>query len=143
MTKVIRKRLSRRHIVRRTRRRIKMKEKIPKGFGIIHVQASFNNTIVTVTDQEGRVFAWASAGTRHFIGPRKGTPYAGEAAMKEALQISIRNGLNKAKVMIKGPGRGRDGALRGIIRMGIRLKVLQDVTPLPHNGCRPPKKRRL
>nr|YP_009415251.1 ribosomal protein S11 [Musella lasiocarpa]YP_010219329.1 ribosomal protein S11 [Ensete ventricosum]YP_010219686.1 ribosomal protein S11 [Ensete superbum]YP_010221205.1 ribosomal protein S11 [Ensete glaucum]ASL69897.1 ribosomal protein S11 [Musella lasiocarpa]AYP33001.1 ribosomal protein S11 [Ensete superbum]AYP34319.1 ribosomal protein S11 [Musella lasiocarpa]QBE86344.1 ribosomal protein S11 [Musella lasiocarpa]QXF60561.1 ribosomal protein S11 [Ensete glaucum] len=115
--------------------------RIPKG--IIHVQASFNNTIVTVTDVRGRVVSWASAGTSGFKGTRRGTPYAAQAAALDAIRTVVGQGMQRAEVMIKGPGLGRDAALRAIRRSGILLSFVRDVTPMPHNGCRPPKKRRV
>nr|YP_010691409.1 ribosomal protein S11 [Ligustrum sinense]WBU94137.1 ribosomal protein S11 [Ligustrum sinense] len=117
----------------------KSARRIPKG--VIHVQASFNNTIVTVTDVRGRVVSWSSAGTCGFKGPRKGTPFAAQTAAANAIRTV--QGMQRADVMIKGPGRGRDAALRAIRRSGIRLTFVRDVTPMPHNGCRPPKKRRV
>nr|YP_009729289.1 ribosomal protein S11 [Allium mairei]QHQ72964.1 ribosomal protein S11 [Allium mairei] len=114
--------------------------RIPKG---IHVQASFNNTIVTVTDVRGRVVSWASAGTSGFKGTRRGTPYAAQAAALDAIRTVVDQGMQRAEVMIKGPGLGRDAALRAIRRSGILLSFVRDVTPMPHNGCRPPKKRRV
>nr|YP_009748273.1 ribosomal protein S11 [Pogonia japonica]YP_009748349.1 ribosomal protein S11 [Pogonia minor]QII89953.1 ribosomal protein S11 [Pogonia japonica]QII90029.1 ribosomal protein S11 [Pogonia minor] len=119
----------------------KNERRIPKG--IIHVQASFNNTIVTVTDVRGRVVSWASAGTSGFRGTRKGTPYAAQATALNAIRTAIARGIQRAEVMIKGPGLGRDAALRSIRRSGILLSFVRDVTPMPHNGCRPPKKRRV
>nr|AYP33286.1 ribosomal protein S11 [Goeppertia roseopicta] len=113
----------------------------PKG--IIHVQASFGNTIVTVTDVRGRVVSWASAGTAKFKGPRRGTPFAAQAAARRAIRAVQRRGMRRAEVMLKGPGLGRDAALRTIRRSGILLSFVRDVTPIPHNGCRPPKKRRV
>ncbi|KAL0912902.1 hypothetical protein M5K25_016317 [Dendrobium thyrsiflorum] len=110
--------------------------RIPKG--VIHVQASFNNTIVTVTDVRGRVVSWASAGTSGFRGTRKGTPYAAQAAAFNAIRTLV-----DQEVMIKGPGLGRDAALRAIRINGMLLSFVRDVTPMPHNGCRPPKKRRV
>nr|AHA13215.1 ribosomal protein S11 [Thaumatococcus daniellii]AYP35254.1 ribosomal protein S11 [Thaumatococcus daniellii] len=115
--------------------------RIPKG--IIHVQASFNNTIVTVTDVRGRVVSWASAGTAKFKGTKRGTPYAAQAAAIRAIHTVMDRGMQRAEVMIKGPGLGRDAALRSIRRSGILLSFVRDVTPIPHNGCRPPKKRRV
>nr|YP_010328422.1 ribosomal protein S11 [Corybas cryptanthus]UJH20766.1 ribosomal protein S11 [Corybas cryptanthus] len=115
--------------------------RIPKG--VIHVQASLNNTIVTVTDARGRVVYWASAGTSGFRGTRKGTPYAAQATTLNAIHTVINQGIQRAEVMIKGPGLGRDAALRAIRRSGIILSFVRDVTPMPHNGCRPPKKRRV
>nr|YP_010006409.1 ribosomal protein S11 [Dilkea retusa]YP_010006490.1 ribosomal protein S11 [Mitostemma brevifilis]QNR05084.1 ribosomal protein S11 [Dilkea retusa]QNR05165.1 ribosomal protein S11 [Mitostemma brevifilis] len=129
-------------IVWRKNRRIrKNARKIPKG--VIHVQASFNNTIITVTDVRGRVISWSSAGTCGFRGPRKGTPFAAQTAAGDAIRIAMDQGMQRAKVMIKGPGLGRDAALRAIRRSGIILNFVRDVTPMPHNGCRPPKKRRI
>nr|QYJ56439.1 ribosomal protein S11 [Meterostachys sikokianus] len=115
--------------------------RIPKG--VIHVQASFNNTIVTVTDVRGRVVSWSSAGTCGFRGTRRGTPFAAQTAAVNAMRTAVDQGLQRAEVMIKGPGLGRDAALRAIRRSGILLSFVRDVTPMPHNGCRPPKKRRV
>lgn len=115
--------------------------RIPKG--VIHVQASFHNTIVTVTDVRGRVVSWSSAGTCGFRGKRRGTPFAAQTAAGNAIRTIVDQGMQRAQVMIKGPGPGRDAALRAIRRSGIRLTFVRDVTPIPHNGCRPPKKRRL
>nr|YP_010120867.1 ribosomal protein S11 [Iris pseudacorus]QRC77394.1 ribosomal protein S11 [Iris pseudacorus] len=115
--------------------------RIPKG--IIHVQASFNNTIVTVTDVRGQVVSWSSAGTSGFKGTRRGTPYAAQAAAVNAIRTVVDQGMHRAEIIIKGPGLGRDAALRAIRRSGILLSFVRDVTPMPHNGCRPPKKRRV
>nr|YP_010036918.1 30S ribosomal protein S11 [Sinocrassula densirosulata]QHH24027.1 ribosomal protein S11 [Sinocrassula indica]QQW47460.1 30S ribosomal protein S11 [Sinocrassula densirosulata] len=115
--------------------------RIPKG--VIHVQASFNNTIVTVTDVRGRVVSWSSAGTCGFRGTRRGTPFAAQTAAGNAMRTAVDQGMQRAEVMIKGPGLGRDAALRAIRRSGILLSFVRDVTPMPHNGCRPPKKRRV
>nr|YP_010035544.1 ribosomal protein S11 [Pouzolzia hirta]QHN53288.1 ribosomal protein S11 [Pouzolzia hirta]QQQ88126.1 ribosomal protein S11 [Pouzolzia hirta] len=115
--------------------------RIPKG--IIHVQASFNNTIITITDVRGRVISWSSAGTCGFKGTRRGTPFAAQTAAGNAIRTVVEQGMERAEVMIKGPGLGRDAALRVIGRSGIRLSFIRDVTPMPHNGCRSPKKRRV
>nr|YP_010712971.1 ribosomal protein S11 [Corydalis ledebouriana]WDA93716.1 ribosomal protein S11 [Corydalis ledebouriana] len=115
--------------------------RIPKG--VIHVQAGLNNTIVTVTDVRGRVVSWASAGTCGFRTARKATPFAAQTAAVSALRTVVDQGMQRAEVMIKGPGLGRDAALRAIFRSGVRVSLVRDVTPLPHNGCRPPKKRRV
>nr|YP_009048607.1 30S ribosomal protein S11 [Paris verticillata]YP_009343896.1 30S ribosomal protein S11 [Paris quadrifolia]YP_009736740.1 30S ribosomal protein S11 [Paris incompleta]YP_009736994.1 30S ribosomal protein S11 [Paris bashanensis]AHX80483.1 30S ribosomal protein S11 [Paris verticillata]APS88220.1 30S ribosomal protein S11 [Paris quadrifolia]QEL51707.1 30S ribosomal protein S11 [Paris verticillata]QHV39121.1 30S ribosomal protein S11 [Paris incompleta]QHV39805.1 30S ribosomal protein S11 [Pari len=117
--------------------------RIPKG--VIHVQASFSNTIVTVTDVRGRVVSWASAGScpSKFKGTRRGTPYAAQEAASMAILTVVDQGMQRAEVMVKGPGLGRDAALRAIRRSGILLSFVRDVTPMPHNGCRPPKKRRV
>lgn len=128
----------------RTYRRISSRKhrgkKIPRG--IIHIQASFHNTIVTITDRNSRVLSWSSAGTCGFKGRRRGTPFAAQTAVQKAIRPAVDQGLKRAKVMIKGPGRGRDAALRTICKSRIRLTCIRDVTPMPHNGCRPPKKRR-
>ncbi|CAK8576747.1 unnamed protein product [Lathyrus sativus] len=114
--------------------------KIPKG--VIYIQASFNNTIVTVTDVGGRVISWSSAGSCGFKGTRRGTLFAATTATGNALRTVVDQGMQRADVSIKGPGRGRDAALRVIVRNGILLNVIRDVTPIPYNGCRAPKKRR-
>nr|YP_001687244.1 ribosomal protein S11 [Aneura mirabilis]B0YPQ8.1 RecName: Full=Small ribosomal subunit protein uS11c; AltName: Full=30S ribosomal protein S11, plastid [Aneura mirabilis]ABS54506.1 ribosomal protein S11 [Aneura mirabilis] len=121
--------------LRRSRRRL------PRG--VIHIQASFNNTIITVTDTRGRVVSWSSAGACGFKGARKSTPFAAQTAAENAIRILIDRGLKQAEVMISGPGPGRDTALRAIRRSGIVLNFVRDVTPMPHNGCRPPGKRRV
>ncbi|CAL5180187.1 unnamed protein product [Lathyrus oleraceus] len=116
--------------------------KIPKG--VIYIQASFNNTIVTVTDVRGRVISWSSAGSCGFKGTRRGTPFAAQTAAGNAIQTVVEQGMQRAEVRIKGPGLGRDAALNTLYQIsGILLKVIRDVTPLPHNGCRAPKKRRV
>ncbi|ESW33153.1 hypothetical protein PHAVU_001G047500 [Phaseolus vulgaris] len=112
--------------------------KIPKG--IIQVQASFNNTIVTITDVRGRVISWSSAGTCGFKGTRRGTPFAAQTAAGNAIRTVSDQGMQRAEIMIKGPGLGRDATLRAIRRSGILLNFIRDVTPMPHNGCRSPKK---
>nr|YP_008965565.1 ribosomal protein S11 [Conopholis americana]CDI02734.1 ribosomal protein S11 [Conopholis americana] len=115
--------------------------RIPKG--VIHVQASYNNTIVAVTDISGQMVSWSSAGTCGFKGTRRGTSFAAQIAAKNAVRTVVDQGVQRAEVMIKGPGLGRDAALQYIRRSGIRLTFVRDVTPMPHNGCRPPKKRRV
>nr|ATG25880.1 ribosomal protein S11 [Monopsis debilis var. debilis] len=122
---------------RRIRSRKRMR-RIPKG--LIHVQAGLNNTIVTVTDVEGRVVSSSSAGNCRFRSSRKGTPFAAQTTAENAISIVV---LKRAEVLIKGAGLGRDAALRAIRKSGIRVTLVRDVTPLPHNGCRPPKKRRV
>nr|YP_010715499.1 ribosomal protein S11 [Todea barbara]WDE24622.1 ribosomal protein S11 [Todea barbara] len=119
----------------------KGKRRIPKG--VIHIQASFNNTIVTATDVRGQVVSWSSAGACGFKGTRKSTPFAAQTATENAIRVSIDQGMKQAEVMMSGPGPGRDTALRAIRRSGSILSFVRDVTPMPHNGCRPPKKRRV
>lgn len=119
----------------------KVKRKIPKG--IVHIQASFNNTIITVTNLKGEVIAWSSAGACGFKGARKGTPFAAKTAAEIAAKQSIDQGMKEAKVMVKGPGPGRETAIRGLQEAGLLINLIRDITPIPHNGCRPPKKRRI
>ena len=111
--------------------------------GVIYVQASFNNTIVTVTDVRGQVLCWSSAGACGFKGTRRGTPFAAQTAAENVIRTLMDRGMERVEVMISGPGRGRDTTLRTIRRSGILLSFVHDVTPMPHNGCRPPKKRRV
>ncbi|MCO5567962.1 hypothetical protein L7F22_021658 [Adiantum nelumboides] len=111
--------------------------------GVIHIQASFNNTIITVTDVRGQVIIWRSAGACGFRGTRKSTPFAAQAAAKNAIRASMDRGMKQAEVMMSGPGAGRETALRAIRRSGIILSFVRDVTPMPYNGCRSPKKRRV
>nr|YP_009400561.1 30S ribosomal protein S11 [Vanilla aphylla]BAX88174.1 30S ribosomal protein S11 [Vanilla aphylla] len=146
MTKFIKKIGLRNYLYLRRNTRIgshkhKNKPRIPKG--IIHIQASFNNTLVTVTDVRGRVFSWASAGASGFRSIKKGTPYAAQAAALNVIRAARGRGMKWAKVMIKGTGRGRDAALRAIRKSRILLSFVRDITPVPHNGCRPPKRRRV
>nr|UIS24038.1 ribosomal protein S11 [Myosurus minimus] len=137
MIKTIPRNASRRRGRSRSRKNVR---RIPQG--VIHVQASFNNTIVTVTDIRGQVVSCSSAGTSGFRGPRKGTPFAAQTITTDAILTVVDQGMRRASVMIKGPGPGRDAALRAIRRSGLRLNFVRDVTPMPHNGCRPPKRRR-
>jgi small subunit ribosomal protein S11 len=126
-----------------TRRTTTRKTKRTLSSGQIHINATFNNTIVTVTDTQGNTVSWGSAGSSGFKGSRKSTPFAASLATKGALQIAMDQGLREADVYIKGPGPGRESALRAVQGLGLRIKSITDVTPVPHNGCRPPKKRRV
>jgi small subunit ribosomal protein S11 len=119
----------------------KSKRKVPRG--VVHIQASFNNTIVTVTNLQGEVIAWSSAGACGFKGARKGTPFAAKTAAEIAAKQSVDQGMKEAKVMVKGPGAGRETAIRGLQEAGLLVTLIRDITPIPHNGCRPPKKRRI
>ena len=119
----------------------KIKQKIPKG--IAHIQASFNNTIITITTPTGEVIAWASSGMCGFKGARKGTPFAAKTAAEIAAKQSVDRGMKEIKVLVKGPGAGRETAIRGLQETGLIIKLIRDITPIPHNGCRPPKKRRI
>ncbi len=110
--------------------------------GVIHIKSSFNNTIVSITDTEGNVIAWASSGAVGFKGSRKSTPYAAQQAAEKAARAAMEHGLRRAEVQVKGPGSGRDTAVRSIQNVGIEVVSIKDVTPVPHNGCRQPKRRR-
>ena len=119
------------------------KEKKHVAHGIAHVHASFNNTIVTITDLEGNVVSWSSAGTLGFKGSRKGTPFAAQQAATTAASTAREHGLRSIDIRVKGPGSGRESAIRALQAAGIEIKSIRDVTPIPHNGCRPPKRRRV
>ena len=123
----------------------KTKKKVKKnvGSGIAHVQSSFNNTIVTITDLMGNVIAWSSAGSRGFKGSRKSTPFAAQLAAEDAARKAQEHGMNTVAIFVKGPGAGRESALRAFQTTGMRVTLIRDVTPIPHNGCRPPKRRRV
>lgn len=109
---------------------------------IAHVRASFNNTIITFTDESGNALCWATSGT-HFRGSRKSTPFAAQVAAEEAAQKAIDNGVKNVSILLRGPGSGRESALRAIAAVGLNVISIRDVTPIPHNGCRPPKRRRV
>lgn len=111
--------------------------------GVVHIQATFNNTIITITDQQGNTLAWSTAGAQGFKGSRKSTPFAAQTAAQEACKKAQEQGLKSAFALIKGPGSGRESALRAVNASGIRITGIKDITPIPHNGCRPPKKRRV
>ena len=111
--------------------------------GQVHIFASFNNTIVTVTDTEGNTISWGSAGSAGFKGSRKSTPFAARLAAEQALKAAQQLGLQDVELFIKGPGPGRENAIRAVQAMGLRVRSISDITPVPHNGCRPPKKRRV
>jgi len=126
--------------VRRTRKK-KEKKSIPVG--VAHIQATFNNTIVTITDPRGNTIAWSSSGVQGFKGSRKSTPYAAQTAVEDAAKKAMEHGMRTVEVYIKGPGSGRESALRGLQSAGFNVTLIRDVTPVPHNGCRPPKRRRV
>ncbi|MEJ5241303.1 MAG: 30S ribosomal protein S11 [Anaerolineales bacterium] len=119
------------------------KSKRTLSVGQVHIFASFNNTIVTVTDLEGNTVVWASAGSAGFKGSRKSTPFAARLAAEQAIKAAQALGLQEADVFIKGPGPGRENAIRAVQALGVKVRSISDVTPIPHNGCRPPKKRRV
>jgi small subunit ribosomal protein S11 len=121
----------------------KKKEKKNILQGVVHIQSSFNNTIVSSTDPQGNVVAWASAGTAGFTGARKGTPFAAQSAAESVAQKSMGHGMRSVEVMVSGPGAGRETAIRALQVAGLEITLIKDVTPIPHNGCRPPKRRRV
>ncbi len=122
-------------------RKKKGKKNIPNG--VVHVHTSFNNTIITISDPMGNVVSWSSAGSKGFKGSRKSTPFAAQIAAEEASRKALDQGMKSVVVFIKGPGAGRESALRAISSTGLRVSSIKDVTPIPHNGCRPSKKRRV
>ena len=119
----------------------KVKKNVPTG--VVHIQATFNNTIVTITDPAGNAVSWSSAGVKGFKGSRKATPYAAQMAAEDAARKAMEHGLRQVGVQVKGPGAGRESALRSLQGAGLRVTLIKDVTPIPHNGCRPPKRRRV
>src|SRR6187401_111329 len=123
----------------------KTKKKVKKNVqsGIAHIQSTFNNTIVTITDVSGNVVAWSSAGVRGFKGSRKSTPFAAQLAAEDAAKKAQEHGVKKVDVFVKGPGSGRETAIRSLQAAGLEVGAISDVTPQPHNGCRPPKRRRV
>ena len=126
---------------KRTRVRRRERKSIPAGKG--YIQSTFNNTIITLTDPQGNVIAWASSGTAGFKGSRKGTPYAAQLAARDAARRAMEHGLRQIEVYVKGPGSGREAAIRSLQSSGLYITSIRDVTPIPHNGCRPPKRRRV
>ena len=124
-------------------RRPRKRERKNVGHGVAHIKSSFNNTIVSITDQEGNVISWASAGNVGFKGSRKSTPFAAQLAAEKAARAAMEHGLRRVEVLVKGPGSGRETAIRSIQNTGIEVTGIKDVTPVPHNGCRQPKRRRV
>lgn len=119
----------------------KTKKNVPMG--VAHIQATFNNTIVTITDLNGEVVAWSTAGAKGFKGSRKSTPFAAQVAAEEAARKAMDAGMRSISVLVKGPGSGRESAVRALSAVGLKVNLLKDITPVPHNGCRPPKRRRV
>ena len=122
---------------------VRKKARVTIPTGIVHIQATFNNTIVTFTDDRGNTIAWASGGTQGFKGSRKGTPFAAQLAASAAAKKAMDQGMRSVDVYVKGPGAGREAALRALQASGMKVHMIRDVTPIPHNGCRPPKRRRV
>jgi small subunit ribosomal protein S11 len=121
----------------------KKKERKNVHTGLVHIQATFNNTVVTITDTDGNVIAWKSAGSLGFRGSRKGTPFGAQQAAQNAANAARDHGMRVVDVRVKGPGSGRESAIRALSAVGLEVKSIKDVTPIPHNGCRPPKRRRV
>jgi small subunit ribosomal protein S11 len=127
--------------IRKSTRKKKEKKNVPTG--VAHVQSTFNNTIITITDLEGRVVSWSSAGAVGFKGSRKGTPFAAQVAGEDSARKAKEHGVKRVEVYVKGPGSGREAAIRSLQAAGLQVSIIKDVTPIPHNGCRPPKRRRV
>ncbi len=124
-------------------RRGRRREKKNVPYGVAHIKSSFNNTIISITDREGNVLAWASAGNVGFKGSRKSTPFAAQMAAETCAKRAIEHGVRRVDVLVKGPGSGRETAIRSLVAAGIEVTGIKDVTPIPHNGCRPKKRRRV
>jgi small subunit ribosomal protein S11 len=124
-------------------KRARRKERRVISNGVAHVKATFNNTIVSITDSDGNVISWASAGKVGFKGSRKSTPFAAQVAAENSAKEALGQGLRKVEVWVKGPGAGREAAIRSLQAAGLEISAIKDVTPIPHNGCRPPKRRRV
>jgi small subunit ribosomal protein S11 len=123
--------------------RVRKKEKKNIASGIVHIQATFNNTIVTITDKKGNTISWSSAGSLDFRGAKKSTPFAAQITAEDAARKAIEHGLREVDVYVKGPGGGRESAIRTLQVVGLKINMIKDVTPIPHNGCRPRKRRRV
>ncbi len=123
--------------------RTRRKERKNVSSGVVHVNSSFNNTTITITDVQGNTICWASAGKMGFKGSRKSTPYAAQLAGEQVAKAAIENGMRTVEVEVTGPGSGRESALRALQAAGLQVTSIRDITPIPHNGCRPPKKRRI
>jgi small subunit ribosomal protein S11 len=130
-------------VVRKTTTRVKRREKKNIQQGIAHIKSTFNNTIISITDRQGNAISWASAGTSGFKGSRKSTPFAAQQAAESAAKAAMEHGLREVECYVKGPGAGREAAIRSLQATGLEVSVIKDVTPIPHNGCRPPKRRRV
>ncbi|MCX7019910.1 MAG: 30S ribosomal protein S11 [bacterium] len=123
----------------------KVKKKVRKNIasGVVHLYATFNNTIINISDDRGNTISWASSGTAGFKGSRKSTPFAAQLAAEQCARKAMDHGLKSVKVFVKGPGSGREAAIRSLQAVGLEISLIKDVTPIPHNGCRPPKRRRV
>ena len=129
----------------KTTKKVSTKRRVKKNIerGAAHIRSSFNNTLVTITDVNGNAISWASAGEMGFKGSRKSTPFAAQMAAEQAAKLAMDHGLKTVDVYVKGPGQGREAAIRALQTAGLEITMIKDVTPIPHNGCRPPKRRRV
>ncbi len=130
-------------VAKKVAARPKRKERKNIEFGVAHIRSTFNNTIVTITDAKGNAISWASAGGLGFKGSRKSTPFAAQMAAEQAAKAAMDHGMKQIEVYVKGPGSGREAAIRSLQAAGLEVNLIKDVTPIPHNGCRPPKRRRV
>ncbi len=130
-------------MAKKTTTRVKRREKKNIDQGVAHIKSTFNNTIVTISDKYGNAISWASAGTSGFKGSRKSTPFAAQQAAETAAKAAMEHGLKEVECYVKGPGAGREAAIRSLQAAGLEVSAIKDVTPIPHNGCRPPKRRRV
>jgi small subunit ribosomal protein S11 len=128
---------------KKTTTRVKRREKKNIEHGVAHIRSTFNNTIITISDRNGNAISWASAGTSGFKGSRKSTPFAAQQAADNAAKAAMEHGLREVECFVKGPGAGREAAIRSLQAAGLEVSAIRDVTPIPHNGCRPPKRRRV
>lgn len=123
--------------------KVKRKARKNVSSGTVHVLATFNNTIINISDKQGNTISWASSGTAGFKGSRKSTPFAAQLAAERAAKAAMEHGMRSVEVLVKGPGSGREAAIRSLQAVGLEISIIKDVTPIPHNGCRPPKRRRV
>lgn len=130
-------------VAKKVAARPKRKERKNIEYGVAHIRSTFNNTIVTITDAKGNAISWASAGGLGFKGSRKSTPFAAQMAAEQAAKAAMDHGMKQIEVFVKGPGSGREAAIRSLQAAGLEVNLIKDVTPIPHNGCRPPKRRRV
>lgn len=130
-------------MAKRVQRKGKRKEKKHISYGVAHIHSTFNNTIISITDKQGNLLSWASGGNVGFKGTRKSTPYAAQMAASQAAKTAQDNGVQQIDVVVKGPGPGRESAIRSLQAAGLQVNMIKDTTPIPHNGCRPPKRRRV
>lgn len=123
--------------------KVKKREKKNVHQGVVHIQSTFNNAIVTISDMKGNTISWGSSGSSGFKGTKKGTPFAAQSAAEQAAKLAMEHGMKQVEVYIKGPGAGREMAIRALQSAGLEITMIKDITPIPHNGCRPPKRRRV